>query len=56
MVQEILPNGPVGVKMAKFAISKGTEVDITSGGGLLCPGHLEIAFKFDWVTMQLPFL
>ena len=31
MAQEILPNGPVGVKMAKFAISKGTEVDMTSG-------------------------
>ena len=25
---EILPNGPVGVKMAKMAINKGMDVDI----------------------------
>ena len=26
LAQEIIPNGPVGVKMAKLAISKGSEV------------------------------
>lgn len=31
LAQEILPNGPVGVKMAKLAINKGIEVDIASG-------------------------
>jgi len=31
LAQEILPNGPVGVAMAKSAINKGVEVDITSG-------------------------
>jgi len=31
LAQEILPNGPVGVQMAKLAINKGTEVDIASG-------------------------
>lgn len=31
LAQEILPNGPVGVKMAKLAINKGVEVDIASG-------------------------
>lgn len=29
--QEILPNGPVGVKMAKIAINKGSQVDLNTG-------------------------
>lgn len=29
--QEILPNGPVGIKMAKMAINKGLEVDMNTG-------------------------
>lgn len=33
LAQEILPNGPVGVAMAKVAINKGTEVDLGSGLG-----------------------
>jgi len=33
LAQEILPNGPVGVAMAKVAINKGTEVDLASGIG-----------------------
>lgn len=28
MAAEILPNGPVGVKMAKIAINRGMDVDI----------------------------
>lgn len=28
---EILPNGPIGVKMAKKAIDHGLQVDITTG-------------------------
>ena len=28
IAREIIPNGPVGVRMAKLAISKGSEVDI----------------------------
>lgn len=31
MASKILPNGPIGVKMAKVAISKGAEVDINTG-------------------------
>ena len=31
LAREILPNGPLGVKMAKVAINKGMEVDIGSG-------------------------
>ncbi|KAJ1527609.1 hypothetical protein ONE63_007572 [Megalurothrips usitatus] len=31
IASEILPNGPVGVQMAKAAINKGIEVDISSG-------------------------
>ncbi|TDH68839.1 hypothetical protein CCR75_000345 [Bremia lactucae] len=31
IAREILPNGPVGVRMAKEAIMKGAEVDISSG-------------------------
>ena len=31
IAREILPNGPVGVRMAKLAINKGTEVDLASG-------------------------
>ncbi|KAF4325497.1 hypothetical protein BBO99_00000306 [Phytophthora kernoviae] len=31
IAREILPNGPVGVRMAKEAIMKGSEVDIMSG-------------------------
>ena len=33
LAQEILPNGPIGVAMAKVAINKGTEVDLASGLG-----------------------
>ena len=33
LAQEILPNGPVGVAMAKVAINKGSEVDLASGIG-----------------------
>ncbi|XP_075232084.1 methylglutaconyl-CoA hydratase, mitochondrial [Lycorma delicatula] len=31
IAQEIIPNGPLGVQMAKIAINKGLEVDINSG-------------------------
>ena len=31
IAREILPNGPVGVRMAKEAIMKGSEVDIATG-------------------------
>lgn len=31
LAEEILPNGPVGVRMAKRAINKGSQVDITTG-------------------------
>jgi len=31
MAREIKPKGPVALRMAKFAISKGMEVDRTSG-------------------------
>ncbi|XP_014247614.1 methylglutaconyl-CoA hydratase, mitochondrial [Cimex lectularius] len=31
IAREIIPNGPIGVKMAKQAISKGIEVDLASG-------------------------
>ncbi|ODM96975.1 Methylglutaconyl-CoA hydratase, mitochondrial [Orchesella cincta] len=31
LAEEILPNGPVGVRMAKIAISRGSEVDLASG-------------------------
>jgi methylglutaconyl-CoA hydratase len=31
LAREILPNGPVGVRMAKEAISKGMEVDLATG-------------------------
>jgi len=31
LAREILPNGPIGIQMAKNAINKGTEVDLASG-------------------------
>ena len=31
IAKEILPNGPIGVRMAKEAINKGIQVDIASG-------------------------
>lgn len=31
LAREILPNGPIGVQMAKQAINKGSEVDLASG-------------------------
>ncbi|CAL8110829.1 unnamed protein product [Orchesella dallaii] len=31
LAEEILPNGPIGVRMAKIAISRGSEVDLASG-------------------------
>lgn len=31
IAQEIVPNGPLGVKMAKMAINEGTQVNLTSG-------------------------
>jgi len=33
LAQEILPNGPIGVAMAKMAINRGSEVDLASGLG-----------------------
>jgi len=33
LAREILPNGPIGVAMAKVAINRGTEVDLASGLG-----------------------
>lgn len=34
IAERILPNGPVGVRMAKVAISRGMEVDLSSGLGI----------------------
>jgi methylglutaconyl-CoA hydratase len=31
LAEEIIPNGPVGVKMAKRAINKGMQVDLATG-------------------------
>lgn len=31
LAREILPNGPVGVRMAKESIMRGSEVDVASG-------------------------
>lgn len=31
LAEEILPNGPVGVRMAKLAIDKGMQVDLSTG-------------------------
>lgn len=31
IAKEIIPNGPIGVRMAKKAVNKGIEVDLTSG-------------------------
>lgn len=31
LAKKIIPNGPIGVKMAKVAISRGVEVDLTTG-------------------------
>lgn len=31
LAEEILPNGPLGIKMAKKAINKGLEVDFGTG-------------------------
>lgn len=31
LAREIIPNGPIGVRMAKLAINKGSEVDLGSG-------------------------
>ena len=34
IAEKIIPNGPIGVRMAKTAITKGVEVDISSGLGI----------------------
>lgn len=31
IAQEIIPNGPIGVRMAKLAINKGLQVDLSTG-------------------------
>lgn len=31
LAKEILPNGPIGIRMAKLAVNKGSEVDLASG-------------------------
>uniref|UniRef100_A0A1A9V7K5 Enoyl-CoA hydratase n=1 Tax=Glossina austeni TaxID=7395 RepID=A0A1A9V7K5_GLOAU len=31
LAEEILPNGPIGVRMAKLAVDKGIQVDLTTG-------------------------
>ena len=30
LAHEILPNGPIGVKMAKLSLSRGSEVDLST--------------------------
>ena len=31
LAEEIIPNGPVGVRMAKIAVNRGSDVDIDTG-------------------------
>ena len=31
LAEEIIPNGPVGVRMAKIAVNRGSDVDINTG-------------------------
>ncbi|KAJ3392138.1 hypothetical protein HDU92_008615 [Lobulomyces angularis] len=42
LAREILPNGPISIKMAKIAIDKGSELDINSGLSLeqTCYGNI----------------
>ena len=50
LAAEILPNGPVGVKMAKMAINKGMDVSSTNQTAKLQSGPNLFSFQVDMGT------
>jgi hypothetical protein len=47
LAKEILPNGPVGIKMAKFAINKGSEVDMATGLSIEEACYAQVSCKLN---------
>jgi len=55
LAKEILPNGPIGVAMAKMAINKGTEVDLASGLGFEEAAYAQVIPTKDRVEALMAF-
>jgi len=55
LAREILPNGPIGVAMAKMAINKGTEVDLASGIGFEEAAYAQVIPTKDRVEALMAF-
>lgn len=55
LAKEILPNGPIGVAMAKMAINKGTEVDLASGLGFEEAAYSQVIPTKDRIEALMAF-
>ena len=55
LARDILPNGPIGVAMAKLAINKGTEVDIVSGLGFEEAAYAQVIPTKDRIEALMAF-
>lgn len=55
LAKEILPNGPIGVAMAKMAINKGTEVDLASGLGFEEAAYAQVIPTKDRIEALMAF-
>lgn len=55
IAREILPNGPIGVRMAKEAIMRGSEVDIATGMAIENACYAQIATTKDRLEGLLAF-
>lgn len=55
LAKEILPNGPIGVAMAKVAINKGTEVDLASGLGFEEAAYAQVIPTKDRIEALMAF-
>ncbi|VDI21855.1 methylglutaconyl-CoA hydratase [Mytilus galloprovincialis] len=53
---EITPNGPVALRMAKMAISKGSDVDLTSGMGFEECGYAQVIPTKDRIEGMKSFI
>lgn len=55
LAQEILPNGPIGVAMAKMAINRGSEVDLASGLGFEEAAYAQVIPTKDRIEALMAF-
>lgn len=56
LAQEITPNGPVALRMAKMAVSRGIEVDLNSGLGFEEAGYAQVIPTKDRIEGMKAFI